>query len=209
MKDLLKFDYTAHYNQPVSTIDNFYTSTRNIYFELKDDINLVYNDKGQGVARFNNPREIEVFVLNYEEFVKSLSPVYKNRRQVCDILLHTANEKQLLLCELTDTFEKYVNTFSNDKGSQPGKRNKAIKQLQQSLSDLIAVPSIACFIEKHSTKQCCFFNKQPKAPVTINAVNAFNRINNLSSNGFEMPVPEIEKFGFRFFEFWGGMVYGV
>lgn len=207
MELLLKNDFTTFYGLP--TLNNVEISkvTEEEYFELKDDIQLVYTVHNQGIAKYSNENAKQVTVINYELFFNSLSAPYIQGKEKCDLIVFDNNNDFFLLNELTDTLLKYVNPYTNTKGSQQGKRYKAIAQLLSSLSFMISVPSIRVFINSYQFRYCCFFNKQPTAPAILNATTAFNRLGTLTNKGFKMSVPEIEQHGFEFWEYSGNQIF--
>jgi hypothetical protein len=209
MEILLKNDFTVHYGLSISTLDNFSMQTNASYFELNDDTSLIYTSSGQGIAKYRNPLCLMVTVINYETFLNSLPHTFLDNREKCDLIVYTANNQYFLLNELTDTNPQYVNSFTNNRGFQPGKRVKAISQLLKTLTDLGGVLSINTFIASFTIKRCCFFNKQISSPPTINATSAFNRINTIAINGFQMSNPDFEEFGFELYEYSGGQVFNL
>jgi hypothetical protein len=207
METLLRNDFTVHYGLPVSTIPNFTVNTSAAYFEVKDDNMLVYTIVGQGVAKYRNIPTINVNVINFESFIDSLPPAFITGIVKCDVIVHDDNQQYFLLNELTDTQPVYVTPYTNSRGLQPGKRQKAISQLLSSLTLIMAVPAIATFVNTHTFRHCCFFNKQAIAPSPITATTAFNRLNTIATGGLRMSSPTIEAFGFEFWEYSGNQVY--
>lgn len=203
METLLKEKFTVHYGLPVSLVSNISQQTNAPYFELKDDSILIYTSKGYGVAKYNNRNLFSVIATNYEAFINSLPPKFLKNRENCDLIVYTQSNQYFLLNELTDTLPEYIEPHQNSSGFQQGKRTKAIGQLKASLKDLMAVNDIETFIASFSERRCCFFNKKPNTPKTIIAVNAFNRVNAISPDGFKMSDPDIESYGFSLFEYSG------
>ncbi|MCW3105954.1 MAG: hypothetical protein JWQ09_460 [Segetibacter sp.] len=209
METLLKNDFTAHYGLPTSAVNNISAQTTSVYFELKDDTTMIYTNQGQGIAKYNNGPSYNINVINYETFLKSLSPVFLQHRENCDLIVYTDNNQYFLLNELTDTVPQYVGPFVNNRGFQIGKRAKASSQLLKALTDLMSVPTINAFANNYLIKHCCFFNKQSAAPPTITATIAFNRINTITNTGFRMANAAIESFGFELYEYSGNQIYTI
>jgi hypothetical protein len=206
MKNLLEHHFVSHYRLADHVSVNV-VSTTNADFELKDDAVLVY-PSGAGIAKYSNPNHKEVNVINYEVFFKSLPQHFQKNKENCDLIVYTSDFSYFILNELTDTRPKYIPDFALADGTlRIGKRNKAISQLKRTLKDISKVPDIGNFIKKHSTKHCCFFNKQVHAPKGIRATDAFSRLATFSENGYHMTNPEIESYGFELWEFSGSQTY--
>jgi hypothetical protein len=206
MENLLKNDFVSHYKLSASPLVNV-ASTNDNNFDLKDDSTMIY-PSGAGVARYNNPHRKEVNVINYESFINSLPIAFQSRKEKCDLIVYTSYFSHFLLNELTNTQSQYVPDFTQADGTpRTGKRNKAISQLKNTLEDISAVPAIKKFIDRHTIKYCCFFNKQVHAPIGITATIAFSRLSTLSLRGFELSDPNIESYGFKLWEFSGSQTY--
>jgi hypothetical protein len=205
MKNLLENDFISHYGLTASITVNV-VSTRGADFELVDDATLVYSS-GNGIAKYSNPTRKEVNVINYETFANSLPTTFATGRERCDLIVYTSDLSVFLLNELTKTQPQYVPDFTQKGETQRiGKRNKAISQLKQTLTDICEVPNIDRFIKKHKTKHCCFFNKPPLPPTSISAPIAFNRLYSLTPDGIYTRILDIESYGFEFWEFSGTQV---
>ena len=209
MENLLLNNFPAHYAltgpipaPPVKT-------TTAAYFELRDDTHLIYFNMGEGIAPHKNDNQLQVKVINYEDFHNNLPHAFKRGRNICDLIAYTTQAfNYFSLNELTDTDPNYIVPFTNSKGSQFGKRLKAIHQLESTLISLCNVPDIKSFVERFVTMRCCFFNKQVNPPVTqtvtITAPLSFARVNAINEEGFEMSHPGMEALGFKLFEYSGG-----
>ncbi|OHD10605.1 MAG: hypothetical protein A2Y41_00765 [Spirochaetes bacterium GWB1_36_13] len=211
MKNLLEHEFVSHYQLKLKkSPDILYRETNSVLFELKDDDIIIYEQEGKGVAKYKNDRTLLVKVMNYECFIKTLPESFRKNREVCDLIVYTDSNEYFLLNELSDTMQKYINPYENTSGKQEGKRNKAIRQLKNSLKDLMEIENIENFIKHFSKKRCLFFNTQPYQPPEIKAVKAFNRINNIKlENGFRMENKEIEKHGFSFYEYSGNQIFNL
>jgi hypothetical protein len=200
MKNLLEKDFISHYRLSASPSVNV-VSTSNADFDLKDDSVLVY-PSGAGIAKYSNPNKKEVNVINFETFINSLPTTFQTGREKCDLIVYTSDLSHFLLNELTETNLKYISDFTQTDGTpRIGKRNKAVSQLKQTLKDVSDVPNINTFIKRHRIKQCCFFNKPPLSPTGIVATIAFTRLSTITPYGLNMRNPEIESYGFDFWEF--------
>jgi hypothetical protein len=196
MKNLLEKDFISHYKLSASPVVNV-VPTNDTEFDLKDDAVLVY-PSGAGIAKYSNPNNKEVNVINYESFFKLLPQPFQDNKNNCDLIVSTSDNQYFLLNELTD------------KGKKKGKkRTHAILQMLQTLQLICEVASIKSFIQNHSVKKCCYFNKKAQRPsATINATDSFNRFNTtLPVHGSQMTDTEIEKFGFELWEFSGSQTY--
>lgn len=196
---LLKAGLTAHYNLPSSTIANITIQTSEIYFEIEDDESRetkLHIVPGAGVAKYKNDEAFEVIIVNYDKFLTSLPITFQDGKKRCDLVVYTnSNNRYFLLNELKD--RKYKNRIRRD----------SLKQLQASLNCMMAVPAIRTFADGFEVKQCCYFNKQAAAPLTIIATAAFNQINQIVPNGLRMSDPIIEGYGFEFYEYAGNAIF--
>ncbi len=195
MENLLRNDYTAHYLQPASAVANIYQETNEHEFELEDDNNRetqIFVAPNSGTAVYTNPNGFLIGVINYDKFVTSLPHQFQRGRKRCDLIVYTTDSSSyFLLNELKDTNPLYD-------------VQKSTPQLEQSLTDLMNVPSINIFINTFTTRKCCFFNKRASAPLLLSATSAFNQVNTIALNGFRLPNAIIEALGFTFHKYYGG-----
>jgi hypothetical protein len=193
IKNLLEQDLISHYGLPKGTVVNV-VATTDTEFDLVDDSQLVYQSD-MGIAKYQNQSQKNVLVANYERFFKALPQSFQQNRENCDLIVCTSDNTCFFLNELTDT---------NKKKSR--KESKAISQMVQSLSVIMGVPAINLYIQRHTDKRCCFFNKRFQAPRHINATLAFNRKPAHYKNGFNINCSEIEALGFEFWEYSGDQI---
>jgi hypothetical protein len=193
MKTLLEQDFISHYRLSTDITVNVVT-TNEVKFDLADDSQLVY-PPDKGIAKYSNIGLKRINVINYELYFKSLPASFRNDKENCDLIVFTADNACFFLNELTKTNKK--------KGR---KEIKAVSQMLQTLKVLTEVPGINLYINRYKDKRCCYFNKRFQAPKHINAVNAFNRLSTVSTNGFRMSCSDIEAFGFEFWEYSGNQI---
>lgn len=194
MEDLLMTKLISHYNLPAPTITNWFVETDDDYFEIEDthggEIKL-HTKRGLGMAKFRNSDSLKITVINYDKFITSIQDEpFKSGRKRCDIIATEVN-KYIIIGELKDR----IHTRKVRSGAQ--------KQILCSLQTLTNVPEIKSYIDLKTTKICCYFNKQSSSPTTINATTAFNRLPSMIPDGFKMSKPDIEAFGFEFYEYTG------
>jgi hypothetical protein len=201
MENLLKNDFTAHYGLPVSTVVNISVRTNTVYFEIEDDENrevVLHLTVGNGMAKYSNRLRQEVIIINYDKFITALPHAFQEGKKRCDTIVYTnENQQYFLLNELKDRIPKSK------------VRSGAKAQLLASLTLLMDVPTIHSFVNTFSVKRCCYFNKQSIAPIIINATNAFNRINSISTNGFKMSYPAVDVLGFEYYEYSGSQIFSL
>ncbi len=198
MEILLRNNFTAHFGLPISETTNISISTTAQYFEIEDDENKetqLHLIAGSGMAAYRNTNSYTTKIINYDKFITGLPHAFQQGIKRCDLIIHTTNQRYFLLNELKDRKPK------------PKVRTKSISQLLSSLTLTMNVPTIATFANIHTYKHCCFFNKQPTSPPTITATTAFNRLSTLVTGGLRMSNPDIEAFGFEFWEYSGNQVY--
>lgn len=187
IEDLLTKDLIAHYQLPDTKITPLHL--KNSYFEL-DDIDgqgLTQVSTGTGSAKFSNPKQLEITVIDYERFIDAINdPIFQKDRGRCDLFC-TADD-YFVLGEIKK--RQQISTA----------RKKAKKQLLASLKTLNEVPQIATFMSSKREKCCCFFYKKPSDIAPLNAVSAFNRVDTYT-DGSEGEAPHITALGFKFYEY--------
>jgi hypothetical protein len=194
MENLFLISYTAHFGLPIATTKRFTLTTNAAYFEVEDDVNrelVLHNRAGTGMARFSNPKHLQVTIVNYDKFLTSLPSAFQDGKQRCDLVLCSDSNEYFILGELKDRVPN-------------GKVRKGAKeQLVASLSIMLQVAEFVNIATSKTTKRCCYFNKQSKAPASLSAITAFNRLPSLYLDGFKMSSPSIEALGFEFYEYTG------
>jgi hypothetical protein len=200
MEDLLTNNLVSHYSLPVPTITNWFVKTTEKYFEIEDtdagEITL-HTTRGLGMGRFSNLDSLDFTVFNYDKFITSIqNEPFKEGRLRCDILLDSSNNRYFILGEIKDRSILNKNAIKNV-------RKGAKEQLLSSLQTILAVPEIVTYSTPKAIKRCCYFNKQSTSPATLSATTAFNRLPNFYPDGFKMSKPDIEAFGFDFYEYTG------
>ncbi|WP_269225409.1 hypothetical protein [Flavobacterium eburneipallidum] len=198
MDSLLKNDFTSFHQLPISIL-KIREDTNLPYFEL-EDINTVLtlsSIKNSGTAKYSNPNNLEVTIIDYDTFLTNLSHKFRQGKSRCDAIVYTQNKSYFLLNELKN--RKIV-----DENADEEVLSKAISQMLKTLKLIKIVPSIDAFINSFTQKICCYCNKQSNTPSPIiNAPNAFGRLNNLLPDGIEMEHTEINAFGFQLFQYTG------
>jgi len=193
MDDLFVTSFPGYYGQPARDIDAFLSTTNEIYFEIEDRKEQLqfHIHVGDGTARFDNPDAINLVIFNYEGYINGFSPRFQQGRRRCDFIMASETARYFILGEM-----KSRNPFHDVAQGARG-------QLLGSLVTIYNVPEINAYIHSKMEKKCCYFNKQPQAPPEIDAPIAFGLVNELLKYGFEMPYPEINQYGFSYFEFYG------
>ncbi|MDR3286468.1 MAG: hypothetical protein LBT27_03390 [Prevotellaceae bacterium] len=197
MENLLKNSFTTFYHIPYSNVKNIALNTNELYFEIEDNNRemQLHTSRGNGMAKYSNPQQLSITIINYDKFITSLPSIFQQGKKRCDFIVYSANNTHFLLNELKDRKPTSIVI------------TKAKKQLLESLKLITAVNSIQNYIANFSIKRCCYFNKQAHSPQNITATNAFNRLNTLAQNGFKMSYPDIETFGFEYYEYSGNQIY--
>lgn len=198
MDSLLKNDFTSFHQLPISIL-NIRQDTNLPYFELEDvDTVLTLSSiKDLGTAKYSNPNNLEVIIIDYDTFLTSLSHRFRQGKSRCDAIVYTQNKSYFLLNELKNRKIVDENAFEEVLSG-------AISQMLKTLTLIKSVPSIDTFINSFTQKRCCYCNKQSNNPSpSIDAPNAFNRLNNLVPDGIEMRHSEIDALGFQLFQHTG------
>jgi len=198
MDSLLKNDFTTFHQLPISSL-NIRKDTNLPYFEL-EDVNTVltlFSIKDSGTAKYVNPNNLEIIIIDYDTFLTSLSHNFRQGKSRCDAIVYTQNKSYFLLNELKNRKIIDENAFEDVLYG-------AISQMLKTLTLLKSVASIDAFINKFTKKRCCYCNKKSNNPSSIiDAPNAFNRLNNLVPDGIEMEHSEINALGFELFQYTG------
>ena len=206
MKNLLEQDFISHYGLSIKVTVNV-GATSKVDFDLDDDSQLVYQ-RGQGMAKYKNTTKKTVNVINYEAFFKSLPHPFQQNKENCDLIVFASDNTCFFLNELTNTAPGYTLPFKNARGQNIGKEQKARSQLRQTIEILIKISTISQYINSFTVKRCCFFNKQSYIPISqsINALQAFNRLDSQMPCGFNLPDQHIDALGFDFWVYSGDQV---
>ena len=199
MEELLMNSLISHYSLTAPTITNWFIETTATYFEIEDvnsEISLDFT-RGSGTGKFKNQDTLKIKVFNYDKFITSITKEsFKHGRKRCDVLLDSWNKRYLILGEIKDRSILDENVRENV-------RMIAKDQLLSSLKTILDVPEINIHSTNKDVKRCCYFNRQSASPTTLTATTAFNRLPNLYPDGFKMSNPEIEAYGFDFYEYTG------
>ena len=192
MNHLFTTAFPVHYNQPQRNVDHHLIVTNETYFEIEDQGGQleIHIQVGNGTARVENGDALNLTVFNYEGYINGFNPLFQQNRRRCDFIMASDTKRCFILGEL-----KNRNPF-------PDVAQGARRQLLRSLQTIDDVPEIHAYIVGKPDKRCCYFNKQGQAPAEIDAVVAFNRVNELMPYGVEMNDPEFLQYGFRYFEYY-------
>lgn len=198
MDSLLKNDFTSFHQLPISIL-NIRIDTNLPYFELEDidTVLTLSSTKDSGTAKYANPNNLQITIIDYDTFLTSLSHRFRQGKSRCDAIVYTQNKSYFLLNELKNRKIVDENAFEEVLSG-------AISQMLKTLTLIKSVPSIDNFINSFTQKKCCYCNKQSNNPSPIiDAPNAFNRLNNLVPDGIEMKNSEINDLGFQLFQYTG------
>lgn len=154
-----------------------------------------------GEAHFENPQKLAIVFFRYEKFLNSLPADFQEGKGRCELLVNDKSTKYFLLGELKNRKRK----------QRAAAMRKAKTQMLSVIEQLIRVPSIKAHISTFPRKRCCVFNSwMTKTPVQghetqrkINVPDTVRRSQNPTPNPKQLSVPEMEKFGFSFWEYSG------
>lgn len=200
METLLRNAYTTHYGISQPTVTNLSQVVTSTNFEIEDDENRetqIQYPPNKGTAVYRNRNSKEITIINYDKFITALDYSFQKGRKRCDLIVYTN--------QATDYF--LLNELKN--ASFKSARKKAKKQLEESLNDLMNVPSINTYANKFSVKRCCIFNKRVSSPPSISAGTAFNRLSSITTNGLKLSNLLIEGHGFELYEYTGGQIFDI
>lgn len=192
MRQLFTTAFPEHYRQPEKEVEGILNNTNAPYFEIEDsEGNLeICTQYGEGTARFNNHNMLNFEIFNYEAYINGFSPRFQQHRKRCDLIMASKTDGYFILGEI--------------KNRKPGHdvEERAQEQLSGSLGTIYQVPEIQSYIESKAVKRCCYFNKKAKKVEGINASEAFNRMNEIPDDGWEMSNSAISSYGFKYYEFY-------
>lgn len=193
MREFFEKSFPQYHTQQPPALDGLVKRTNQKYFEIEDcgEHLIIHHQEGLGMARFKNQDSLNLTIFNYEGYINRFSHNFQNGKKRCDFLLSSDEDKYFIVGEMKDR-----NPF-DDVGQG------ARKQLLGSLLTILNVPKIKAFIDTKPIRNCCYFNKQAIAPQEINATDAFNRINEVQNDGFEMKDHKFKEVGFGYYEFYG------
>lgn len=151
MENLLVNDFKSHYS--VVRITKIKTSTFLTDFTLKDEkACTACTAKGhdsmctdQEVIRFTCQNK-RTTVIDYEGFINSLAGTKAGSGKKCDNILYTSDKDKFILNELTCSQLCYITPYTAGKKAKPGKRAMAVKQFNDTIEKLCAVPAIETYI---------------------------------------------------------------
>lgn len=152
MKDLLEKDFIKHYG--VVRMVKVNAVSYNADFTLSDEKACIACVK-KGADTACNKHEVvklgckekEAIVIDYEGFINSLAGTKAGTGRKCDNIVYTSDKEKFLLNELTCSQSKYIEAYTANGKDQLGKRATAVKQLNEAISKLCAVPAIDTFIQ--------------------------------------------------------------
>ena len=183
-------------------------------FSLSDDIACEQCKKNgmecdeKETAKFS-VRNTVVHSFDLENYLMEYARHYQLARSCkCDFLHVDVLYKYFVLNELTCSIEKYVDPYTNSKGTQDGKREHARKQLNNVINLLIQVDDLKTFIATFSEKIGLFSWRIPSSQTNAaeKAMNLFMQPQQLVGNitiisemnqGFKF-VQQIYPYSFKF-----------
>lgn len=122
-------------------------STDKENFDLKDKEIPFIVKTGTGSVTYVNPKNLNILVTNYEDFINSLPKNIQHGIKRCDFLLYQDKSTFFILNELSQS-----RNFDS-------KESDALYQLQNTLEKLYNVETIKNCIESCSDKLCIFSNR--------------------------------------------------
>lgn len=204
MENLLTSDFLTVHNIKQKKGVNINCKKICTDFDLQDIDDFIV-PFGTGIISFSNKSGAEIKVLSYEKFFTSLKH-FSQGKMCCDFLLYDGNNSFFILTEITSGkhLDKPIHK-NNEIVFAGGKREKAEKQLYETLKLLCGVESISNFIEKYANKVCCFGYKLVNVfdGIDIKAPIAFNKYREIESqevgeNGAIISSSHIEALGFEY-----------
>lgn len=98
--------------------------------------------------------EVSISKVDIEQFFLQFDGTKASIRKKCDIMLY--NTSNVILCDMTCTKNKYVESYTNSKGKQIGKRATAYEQIESVINALTEVPDIKNKFDDCSNKVALF-----------------------------------------------------
>lgn len=127
------------------------------FFELADPQNSEFP-----CSKFENPFHHFIKVIHFEGFVSQFKKETKaNQGKRCDFILCDHQGKTLIFDELTQTKRKYLFPHKQAGLLVPGKQQRALEQLEESVKRLRAVPDIKNQIDIVAHRILLFSHREP------------------------------------------------
>ena len=98
--------------------------------------------------------EVSISKVDIEQFFIQFDGTKASIRKKCDIMLY--NTSNVILCDMTCIKNKYVESYTNSKGKQIGKRVMAYEQMNSVIDALTEVPNIKSRLDDCSNKVALF-----------------------------------------------------
>lgn len=215
MKTLLRTDLLKFYGLGRQVLPEvIFEQTSDETFDMQDAENSIFVSYRSGNVSFQNSNHRLYEAVKYESFINALSgTAFERGRKRCDLILYdvaVATGHFFLLNEETSTLESTFNLCKpilNKKGDvqfNGGKYEKVEKQLEGSLETLLAVPSIARFINKYLRKVCLMsYVINRRTEDVVSARRTFSRYRMVEAketgeNGALLDCPPINNLGFEY-----------
>lgn len=215
MIDLLKTDLPTHYGlHRCKTIEVPAESTSEPNFDLTDNADGIIMAFREGNVSFAWANQTETEVINYERYLNNLSgTAFERGKKRCDCIIYEKGKEAshfFILNEQTSTIgttqllSKPILDKKKNVQYPGGKYEKVETQLLETLQTLIAVPSIAAFIDKYNRKICLMsYVINPRIALS-NAQKAFTtrykkvEARETGENGALLECPVINLLGFEY-----------
>lgn len=168
MKTLLHDYYGPAYNSPLRH-EVKYVECTDKQFEIKDKVDQIVCRSGEGIAVFGNPSGKKIVIIDFENYVNQ----YRGQAGLgerCDFILYDGDDV-VVLNELTECKERFLEEHESDGEVVKGKRSKAISQIQASISKLYHSDELKKYIDSKNNKIGLFSYKLKSDVSVANSIN--------------------------------------
>lgn len=162
MKKLLEVAYHSHYKAKwKASYVVLHKTVNEPKFEISDQVPDIVCLPDTGIAQYTNVNVLDIIIINYEKYINQYgSGIEAGKGLKCDFIVYEdTNRSIFLLNELTQCKNIYLDTHQQEKEKVEGKRDKSVRQLNDTITKLMNVPVINGYINSFTKRVGLFSYK--------------------------------------------------